>query len=158
MAVLSALDPMDHMEAEATRGAAVTHLALFAEWRSMEPGRVMSLVLIDKRHGRQPFAVLGLSNTGQAGVAQAAMLARDHKKYARALAIAGVLIRRQMPTFCEENGIHRVEARAWADHPTASKFLTVCGFSHETDMPGFGANGAVTFRQFAWFNNCPKEI
>jgi hypothetical protein len=151
MAVLSRLDPNDFIEAEVTRGAPTNHLALFAEWRSMEPIRVASFVTFTAPdRGGKPFAVFALSNTGQAGVAQAALLARDHQAFRRPLAELAVNIRYRMPLFAAERGIHRIEARSWADHPTASALLSALGFAHECDMAGFGPTGRVTFRQFAW--------
>lgn len=150
MAVLSRLDPNDRIEACLARGANASHLAIFADWRAMQGARLVSVVLRDEARARQPFAVLALAHTGQAGVAQAALLARDHKAHRRALAQVARRIRAEMPPFCAAHGIHRIEARCWAGHPTAARFLTLCGFAHETDMPGFGADGAATFRQFAW--------
>lgn len=150
VAVLRALDWHDQTEAELIRGAATTGLALFADWRAMLAAHVISQVA----HWQGlPFAVFALANTGQAGVAQAALLARDHARHRRALAALGAMIRRHLPTEAEARGIHRIEARCWADHPTAARFLAAIGFAHECDMPGFGLTGRVTFRQFAW--TCP---
>jgi len=154
MAVLSRLDPHDFMEAELVRGALSGHLALFAEWRAMEAVRLVSYVAITSpRRGARPFAVFALANTGQAGVAQAALLARDHHAFRRPLAELALAIRQGMPDFAARHEIHRIEARAWADHPTASALLVSLGFSPECDMPGFGLTGRITFRQFAW--TCP---
>ncbi|GGH36258.1 hypothetical protein SAMN05444007_108242 [Cribrihabitans marinus] len=150
MAVLSCLDGDDLVEAQLVRGGYASHLALFADWRSLQPHCVLSLVLRDQRLAGQPFAVLAVSNTGQAGVAQAALLARPHRRHARALVATCRRIRTEMPGWCADLGIHRVEARAHAGHPRASRFLSACGFVHEADMPGFGADGRATFRQFAW--------
>jgi len=149
MAVLSRLDPADQLEAELTRGASATSLALFAEWRAMEAYREASYVAVSR--GR-PFALFALGNTGQKGVAGAALLARDHIAFRRPLAELALTIRNHMPEFCADRGIHRIEARAWADHPTASRLLTALGFHPECDMPGFGLTGTVTFRQFAWIS------
>lgn len=147
MAVFSRLDPSDRMEAEVTRGAPTNHLALFAEWRSMQPHAALSYVASVKG---QSFALLMLVKTGQYGVASAALLARDHARYRRPLAQFAGAIRRGMPEYCAAHGIRRIEARAWAAHPTASGLLAALGFHHETDMPGFGPAGTDTFRQFAW--------
>ncbi len=152
MAVLSRLDPDDLIEAQLARGGAVTHLALFADWRALQGARLVSLVLRATRQGRAPFAVLALAHTGQAGVAQAALLARSHDKFRRELVCALRQIRSRLPGVCAEAGIHRIEARSWAGHPRAGAFLSACGFVHETDMPGFGAGGADVFRQFAWIS------
>ena len=149
MAVLSKLDHADQLEAELTRGASATALSLFADWRAMEAYRAASFIAYTQ--GRA-FAMFALGNTGQSGVASAALLACDHARYRRPLAELALTIRNQMPEFCAERGIHRIEARAWADHPTASGLLTALGFHLECDMPGFGLTGHVTFRQFAWIS------
>lgn len=150
VAVLRALDWHDQTEAELIRGAATTGLALFADWRAMLAAHVISQVA----HWQGlPFAVFALANTGQAGVAQAALLARDHARHRRALGALGAAIRAALPAEAAARGIHRIEARCWANHPTASRFLTAIGFHLDCDMPGFGRSGAITFRQFAW--TCP---
>lgn len=146
-AVLSRLDLNDQAEAELMRGAAATGLQLFAEWRAVQSARIISHVA--SAHG-QPFAVFALAHTGQAGVAQAALLARDHARWRLPLARLAVLIRGGMPEFATRHGIHRIEARSWAGHPTAHRLLVSLGFDHETDMPGFGLTGRVTFAQYAW--------
>lgn len=152
MAVLSNLDPHDLIEAQLVRGQKSTHLAIFSDWHAVQPQAVFSVVLRDESMASQPFAVLVMTNTGQAGVAQAALLARNHARHRRALIATCRRIRAEMPVFCRDWGIHRVEARAHAGHPRASRFLRACGFTHEADMPGFGADGRATFRQFAWTN------
>lgn len=149
MAVLSRLDVADQLEAELTRGASATALSLFADWRAMEAYRAASFIAFSR--GR-PFAMFALANTGQSGVASAALLACDHARHRRALAELALTIRNTMPDFCIERGIHRIEARAWADHPTASNLLIALGFHPECDMPGFGLTGQITFRQFAWIS------
>jgi RimJ/RimL family protein N-acetyltransferase len=80
------------------------------------------------------------------------MLACNHVKYRRALISAAIRIKREMPAFCAEAGIHRVEARCWHGHPTAAKFLKAVGFDFETNMRGFGGQGTASFDQFAWTN------
>ncbi len=145
--VFRQLDAHDFMEAELVRGGGCNGISLWADWRGVEPFRILSFVALA---GRTPFAVFGLANTGQAGVAAAALLARDHRRFARPLARLAVAIRRQMPAEALARGIHRIEARCWSDHPTASLLLSRLGFAHECDMPGFGLTGSVTYRQFAW--------
>lgn len=155
-AVFSDLDPHDRIEACAMRGQNVTHLGLFADWRAMRGVRLLDLTLRDET-SQQTFAVLALGHTGQAGVAQAALLARDHTRFRRPLVTAARRICNELPGFCADNDIRRIEARCLATHPTASRFLTVCGFAPETDMPGFGGDGAATFRQFAWIKERRKQ-
>jgi len=151
MAILSRLDPHDVLEAEAVRGAAVSHLSLFADWRAMQGARLASWAIYTvPPAGAQPFALLALAHTGQLGVAAAALLARDHHRFRRELVAVARAIRERLPAYAAELGIHRIEARAWARHPRASTFLHLVGFSHEADMPGFGRDGHETFRQFAW--------
>ena len=151
MIVLSRLDPHDILEAEAVRGERVTHLGLFADWRAMQAARVASWVIhTDPAPGAAPFAVLGLAHTGQRGVAGAALLARDHRRYRRELVMLARMIREGMPDFARDMGITRIEARAWLRHPRACDFLRLTGFTHEADMAGFGRDGSETFCQFAW--------
>jgi len=151
--VFRQLDPHDKMEAEMVRGTTASHLALWADWRMAQAHGVVSHILaLDAAQGGHPFAVLVLGNTGQAGVAQAAMLSRNHTKFRHALILAAIRIKREMPAFCADVGIHRIEARCWHDHPTAAKFLTAVGFNCEANMPGFGGHGNTSFDQFAWTN------
>ena len=149
MAVFSRLDVHDHIEAELVRGAPSTALGLFADWRTAQAQGPLSLIATTGPAGR-PFAVLALVNSGQAGVAEGALLAADHSRYRMAMARLAVAIRQRLPAFCTETGIRRIEARCWAGHPTASRLLSGIGFRHETDLPGFGRDGVQTFRQFAW--------
>jgi hypothetical protein len=149
LAVFNRLDIHDHMEAEAVRGAGTTSLALFADWRMVQGHGPLSVIAVTGPAAR-PFAVLHLGHTGQAGVAQGALLACDHARHRMDLARLCVLIRNDMPAFCLAKGIKRIEARSWAHHPTASRLLETMGFIHECDMPGFGGTGHETFRQFAY--------
>jgi hypothetical protein len=149
MAVFSRLDLHDHIEVELVRGAPYTALGLFAEWRMAQAQGPVSLIATTGPSQR-PFAVFALANSGQAGVAEGALLAADHMRHRVALARLAVAIRQRLPKFTAETGIHRIEARSWAGHPTASRLLTAIGFAHEADLPGFGRDGTHSFRQFAW--------
>lgn len=146
-AVLSNLDAADHLEAELTRGAAATGLAIFADWRAAQSAQIVSRIALFRG---APFAVFCMGHTGQGGVAQAALLARDHKRWRMPIGRLVVAIRFHLPTFCADHGIRRVEARGWSDHPTAHRILTAIGFAHECDMPGFGPAGRASFSQYAW--------
>lgn len=152
-AVLDRLDPFDQMECDLVRGGATTGLAIWADWRAMQPHRLASFVV---HRGQTPFAVFGLSHTGQAGVAAAAMLARDHATFRLPLARLVVMIRQALPGFAADRGIHRIEARSWADHPGASRLLSGIGFAPECDMRGFGLTGDAVFRQWAWLAACHR--
>lgn len=145
--VFDRLDVNDHLECELVRGQPATPLALWADWRSVEPLRLASFVV---HAGGVPFAVFGLSHTGQAGVAAAALLARDHACWRLPLARLALTIRRHLPAFAAERGIHRIEARSWDAHPMAPRLLCGLGFRTECRMPGFGLTGAHVFRQWAW--------
>ncbi len=158
MTVLRDLDGNDRIEAQLVRGVAASHLAIFADWHAMQRGALLSLVIFAGDHpGAAPFAVLALGHTGQAGVAQAAFLARNHERWRGCIGRAGVHIRRQMPFLCADWGVHRIEARAWSAHPTAGRFLRALGFRAECDMAGFGATGGETFTQYAWVAGRPSE-
>ena len=155
--VFQGLDPMDVLEAEIVRGGGVASgAALWADWRSIERGRVISHVVCDKDTD-QPFAVVGLAHTGESRVAQAALLSKQHSKYRRQLLELAIVIRKMLPTVTEQLGIHRVECRCWADHPTAAGVLTLVGFHQEAVMQGFGAGGRTSFLQFAWTPNRKGE-
>lgn len=144
-----ALDPHDFMEAELMRGKTATPMQMWADWRAASVWQVVSLMAFASTGATTPFAIFALGHTGQAGVAQAALLARDHIIHRRPLARLAVAIRRGLPTEARARGIRRIEARAWAGHPTASTLLAHLGFAHECDMPGFGPDGGQTYRQFA---------
>jgi len=146
-AVFDRLDPADHLECEIVRGQPATPLALWADWRSVEPLRLASFVA---HAGATPFAVFGLSHTGQAGVAAAALLARDHARFRLPLGRLAVTIARALPGFAAEHGIRRIEARSHFYHPSAHVLLRGIGFMSECVMPGFGLTGDALFRQWAW--------
>lgn len=145
--VLADLDLNDRLEAALYRGDAAAPLALFADWRAANAWRAASVVAV-RRQGRMPFAIVGVMATGAKGVAQAAMLARNHAAWRGELARLAVELRRRMPAWADELGIARIECRSWAQHPTAGRLLEQVGFRPEADLAGFDA-GAV-FRQFAW--------
>ena len=148
LAVFRDLDPYDLIEAQVVRGdPTVGHIALFCDWRQVQAAAPVSVLLKDR--GR-PFAVLILANTGQAGVAQAAFLSRDHVKWRRPLAQAGLMIRAHMAQRCRDMGIRRVEVRSLIGHPTAAGFLASIGFHREAVCAGFGDDGAAWFAQYAW--------
>lgn len=157
MSVLSQLDPADWIEAQLVRGGGADHLDIFADWRAVQASALLSVILRDETRGGEPFAVLCLGHTGQAGVAQAALLARNHLRFRRALALAGLRIRKELPEFCRKAQIRRVEARCWADHPTAPRFLEACGFRPEVVMAGFGGREPAAFAQYAWTSSTKGE-
>lgn len=146
LAVFERLDHSDHREAEVTRGAAATPVSLWADWRAMQPAALISLIA---HVGDAPFAVFALGHTGQGGVGQAALLARDHRRFRPQLRRLAALIRTHLPREAQARGVHRIEARCWAGHPTAPALLSLLGFAHECRMPGFGL-GHHDFHQFAW--------
>lgn len=147
--VFRLMDKNDFTEAEIIRGAVANPIQLWADWRAVEGFKVFSLMAYTGQAATTPFAVFGLSHTGQSGVAAAALLARDHRKFRWPLARLAATIRAQLPAEARAQGIHRIEARAWAGHPTASNLLIALGFTHEADMGGFGPAGSQTYRQFA---------
>jgi len=150
-AVLTRLDASDHHEAALVRGQWPDGFQLWADWRAVQGARLDSRVFFTGDHpGATPFAVGCLTHTGQAGVAQAAFLARDHARYRREIAGAGAMIRRALPGFARDTGLRRIEARCWRGHPTAPDFLMMLGFDLEAEMRGFGGGGEVEFLQYAW--------
>jgi hypothetical protein len=152
MAVLQVLDIADAMEVNLVRGQVTDPLALFADWRTLQTQFLASFIA--QTRGGTPFAVFGLSPTGQAGVACAALLARDHARYRRPLAELALQVRALLPQYCRDTGLRRIEARTWAQHPTASGLLTGLGFCYEMSMRGFGPSGATVFDQYAYLTAC----
>lgn len=151
IAVLTRLDAADHHEAALVRGRWVDGYQIWGDWHAGQGACLDSRVFYTSPHpGALAFAVGCLVHTGQAGVAQAAFLARNHRTFRRPIAAAGAAIRRALPQFARDTGLRRIEARCWAGHPTAPRFLALLGFEIEADMPGFGATGHVRFLQFAW--------
>ncbi|AUC52302.1 hypothetical protein CDO87_03455 [Sagittula sp. P11] len=149
LAVFRDLDPEDRCEAMLMRGGSCDHLDLWADWRQAQPYCPLSLVLTSA--AGTPFAVLAVARVpGCVGLAQAALLARSHKRWRRQLAQAAVLIRSALGGWADEQAITRIEARSWAGHPTASRFLTGCGFLQEATLSGFGPDGRAVFHQFSW--------
>lgn len=151
--VFSGLDADDLREAELYLAQPVNRMGLFALWRSGQGSalRIGSYVLSARdRTGVRAVAVLSCSMNGIAGVGEAAFLARDHGRNRRAMVAAARFIRDGIEAFAAENHLNRIEARCWADHPTAGRFLKAIGFKHECDMRGFGPAGGETFCLFAW--------
>lgn len=148
-AVLSRLDPADRAEAELTSGRAASGLGLFADWRAVQAVAAVAHVAV---HRQRPFAVFCVIPTGTAGVAQAALLARDHVRFRRPLAELAVALRRAFPGRCRDMGVRRLEARCWAGHPSAAGLLAALGFRPEAILPGFGPQGRHSFIQFAWID------
>ncbi len=157
MAVMRDIDPFDRLEAEAVRGEVVSHLSLFGDWRAARGWHAVSLI-VRAQPSDDPIALLALANTGQHGVASAALVARNHRRYRRQLAALARKIRLEMPKIARDAGIFRIEARAWASHPRASKFLHLVGFTHECTMSGFGRGGTEQFRQYAWIQEGQRHV
>lgn len=147
------LDPWDRLEGEVMRGAVRPAAVHFADWHAMQAQFLLSWVF--STPAGAPFAVAGAVNSGFAGVAQVAFLSRDHAKWRGSIARSALLLRRIIPVAARETGLHRLEARCLADHPTAGRFLTLLGFRMEARMPGYGATGAHEFRLFSWTRKGP---
>lgn len=149
-AVLSQLDMNDLFEAHVECGAPVHPLELFSHWRNLVQASVATFVCVKaSAAGSVPFAVVALARTGAFGEARAALLARDHKRFRPEIARAVRQFRRVLPDICRANEIHRVEARCWADHPTAPDLLVHLRFGFEAELAGFGRSGVVPYLQFA---------
>lgn len=150
-AVFRSLDPHDWIEAQIARGGDPSWMMRFADWREARQSWLASHVLAT--HGGTPFAVLAVTATAQAGVAEAAFLARDHWRFRHEIACAGVLFRQRLPGWAREHGLHRIEARAWEGHPSAPRFLQALGFRLEARLRGFGVGGNQAFLQFAFITD-----
>lgn len=151
--VFTGLDADDLAETSQYLGQPMDRMGLFALWRAGEGSalRLGSFVLSARdQSGIRPVAVLSVSMSGIAGVGEAALVARDHGENRRALVAIARHVREALPDFARDHNLRRIEARSWAGHPTASRFLEAIGFKCECDMQGFGPDGTATFRLFAW--------
>ena len=150
MEVLRNLDASDRLEAILARGAECDQFELFNNWRNAQSAALLSHVFVTSTG--KPFAVLAVVASGHLGVAQAALLSRSHKAFRRELAYAARQLREQLNDWATGARLHRIECRCWAEHPTAARFLSACGFKQEAICPGFGSTGEATFLQFAWIH------
>lgn len=142
------LDPHDWIEAKIARGGTPSWLTHFADWRAMQGAWLASHVLATQ--GGTPFAVLAVIATAQTGVAEAAFLARNHTRFRHDISRSAVMFRQRLPDWARDHGLHRIEARCWVGHPTASALLSALGFTLEACMNGFGQKGDQSFLQFAF--------
>ncbi len=150
--ILADLDVADDLEMTLFRGdgEAALPLVLFADWRAANAGRALSVVAWTGPVGQpRPFALLGVMPTGAAGVFQAALLARDHRRFRSGIVQLVRMMRERLPDVAERQGIRRLECRSWADHPRAGRLLRALGFEREARLAGFGG-GSLTFDQWAW--------
>jgi len=147
--VLQRLDEHDQLEAELARGDPAEPFDMLASWMGLEAQGAAVFV------GREvandaPFAVLAIVPGATPGLGHAAMLACDHAFWRRALVPLVRQIRDGFPDFAAHMGLHRIEARSWAGHPTAPSLLRAIGFELEAAMIGFGQSGEINFNQWAW--------
>lgn len=140
--VLEALDINDMVELALWREGDPLPLALWHDWKACVGWRPLTRIAL---WGSTPVALLGLQLTGR-GVAQAALLSRDHHVFRRALVRLARRIRSELPDRAAEMGIARIECRSWTGHPTAGRLLTACGFRLEAELAGYPA----PFAQYAW--------
>lgn len=157
--VFDDLDLHDFREAGVVRGEAVRSMTIWADWRSVRSLRIVDVIAVSRPvHGARPFAVFAIANTGIAGVAEASLLTRAVPTWGREIARLAVHLRRAMPAFCADLGIHRIEARSWAGHPTGGRLLEACGLRLEARLSGFGASGQETFDQHAWTSQEQHDV
>ncbi len=154
--VMRNLDVNDALEVHMMRGRATSPLALWADWRAVNAFRAASIVAVARRRNRWvPFVVLGVAATGVPHIGQGAMLACNHVEFHDELVRFLLTVRQELPGFALNHKLNRIEARCWADHPSAANLLEAIGFKHEGDLDGFGEGGNVRLRQFAWINPNP---
>lgn len=155
LAILRDLDVNDALEAALWRGGDAEPLSLWADWRMAGPG---SLIAAATRQlgAWAPFALMALTPTGAAGVASAALMARDHARWRPELIELARHWRETLPGYCAERGVTRCECRSWVGHPTAARLLRHIGFRFEARLAGFGG-GAIVFDQYAWTAPNPSE-
>ncbi len=148
--VLSALDENDQLEAELMRGDQANPYDLLAGWMALEAQGAVCFIGGVLPPYDQPIAVLALVPSSTPGLGHAAMLARDHKFWKRAMVPLARIIRDRLPEEAHAMGLHRIEARSWAHHPTAPNLLRAIGFELEAEMVGFGHSGEIPFNQWVW--------
>jgi len=141
------LDGWDRAEAEVTLGFDLGPEDMAAYWQGLDGFALYHAVAST---GGQPFAVVSLSSAGMAGCGQAALMARDHRRFRRPLASLALRVRAELPALARRLNLTRIEARSWAAHPTAPRILRALDFTHECDLAGLGPDGRSLFRQWAW--------
>lgn len=148
--VLENLDLNDATEVVLMRGPDdAGALAMLSDWRMVNKmGAVSFIAFVEGAD--VPFAVMSIAPDGMPGCGRAALLAKDHRLWRRELVVLAGMICKQLPVIAASMGLHRIEARTWSNHPTASALLSAVGFSLDADMPGFGVSGELSLRQFSW--------
>lgn len=148
--VLSALDENDQLEAEVMRGDKARPYDMLADWMALEKQGAACFVAQVAPPYVEPIAVMAIVRGGTPGLGHAAMLARDHRFWKRALVPTARAIRDGLPTQARAMGLHRIEVRSWAGHPTAPSLLRAIGFELEAEMIGFGHSGEINLNQWVW--------
>jgi len=146
--VLQRLDEHDQLEAELTRGDRADPFDMLASWMGL--GAQGAAVFVGRAELAGPFAVLAIVPSATPGLGHAAMLACDHRFWRRSLVPLVRQIRDGFLAQARAMGLHRIEARSWAGHPTAPSLLRAIGFELEAEMIGFGQSGEINFNQWAW--------
>jgi len=98
--------------------------------------------------GAEPFAIVMIDELLARGTASAALIARDHVRFAAPLRRLVAGLRADLPGAMAQSGLRRLECRCWAEHPTAPGLLTAIGFAFETELHGFGLS-QTPWLQFA---------
>lgn len=150
--VLQDLDNRDWLELVAAKGRAASAFDLWAEWRQL---RGLGAVRV-ARWDAVPFAVLGVINAGSLGVGQAALVARDHRRWRRGLVLLARLMRSELVAFAAAQDLWRIECRSWVGHPSAASLLAHLGFRLEAELAGFHPRGQGVFLQWAWTRADPE--
>lgn len=92
--------------------------------------------------GATPFAIIGVAEALAVGTGSVALIARDHRAWARPLRRLAAGLRADLPTAMCRSGLRRLEARCWSAHPTAPRLLRAIGFAFETELRGFALSSA----------------
>ncbi|SFI60522.1 hypothetical protein [Albimonas pacifica] len=142
--ILGDLDACDRREAALALGGACDAEDLLRGFlhRQQQGAHVFVAWSHRPEGGAAPLAVLGVDELLARGVGSAALLARPHRRWAGPLRALAYALRQDLPLWARATGFHRLEARSWAEHPTAGRLLRGIGFRHELRMRGFaGAAG-----------------
>lgn len=152
--LLGALDQMDAQElALGGWGSPLPIERMTDTWLAEAEAGGLAMTASDQKTG-EVFAMFGMTRPFAGGVVQGGFLARDHAEWRRPIARLASILRDEIPLHARERGVQRIEARSWADHPTAPQLLRHLRFEHEAELPAYGIGG-VAFRQ--WRLITPKE-
>jgi hypothetical protein len=151
LALIRRLDPVDRAEIGVPEGRWLEDHRIWFDWRCLQPHAVASVIVAAGRgEALEDIALVALVRGALPGLGHAAMIAADHRRHRRGLALAAAEMRRRLPVVARRAGLTRIECRVWEKHPTGPALLAAVGLRFEARCPGFGPGGCAAFLQYAW--------